>query len=457
MRSTGLVLLLVFEVALGEALQLHSGRQPPLAYVFLASALLAAALAALVPWERFARKEQGEQLFAALALAGLSLQIWELVTTMPGWPRVDRAFPILRLAILACGIAAAAGIAGRGRVARGAVPLLVLVQLALGLCIVFLTPDPWIDVHKFHAEAVGDLLAGRSPYGQLRRNIYLHYPFYSPEVLTPDRAFVKVGFPYPPLQLLLALPFQKLAGDYRYLHAAALCLSGLLMWRARPGRTAVAAAALFLLTPRVIFFFEGPWTEPLVVLMLSLTLYSAARSPGLLPLALGGLLAIKQYTLPLLLLAPFLLPRAQRTVRGTARVLLPAAALAAAVDLPFFLWNPQGFWSDVLMFQVRQPFRLDSLSFMALAHLHQLRLPAWCSFAALLGLLLAGARFAERSPRGFAAACALAYCAFFATAKQAFPNYYLFPLAAGAWALALCGPQPDATTAHSAQTVNQGA
>ena len=65
-----------------------------------------------------------------LALAGLALQIWELVTTMPGWPRVDRAFPILRLAILACGIAAAAGIAGRGRVARGAVPFLVLVQLA---------------------------------------------------------------------------------------------------------------------------------------------------------------------------------------------------------------------------------------------------------------------------------------------------------------------------------------
>ena len=127
------------------------------------------------------------------------------------------------------------------------------------------------------------------------------------------------------------------------------------------------------------------------------------------------------------------------------------------MTLPLFLWNPRGFLDDVLFFQARQPFRTDSLSFMALWHLRgMVTLPVGTSFVLLGGLLIAGGLFAQRSAAGFAAVCALAFGGFFATGKQAFVNYYLFVLAAGAWALALSGPRNAATSAQAAQVVNHG-
>ena len=457
------ILWLVFVVALGEALQLHNSGQPLLPYALLSVALACALLATLVPpLDRLAPSlgARGDQPLFLLALAALLLQLWELATAQPSWSIKpgQPVFAVLLFGVLACGLLAAVGLAERDPLGRARVPLLVAVHVVLGLYVVHVTPDPWIDVHLFHLESFKDLLSGRNPYGQMRPNIYRAFPFYAPAVLTADRAFVKVGFPYPPLQLLLALTAHLVAGDYRYIQTVALSASGLLVALARPTRLAAAAGALFLLTPRLFFVLEGSWTEPMVVFFLSLTLFCALRAPRLLPWALGGLLAIKQYTIVLLPLAPFLLPQAQRTPRAVALLLAKAVALATAVALPFFIWSPRGFLNDVLLFEERQPFRPDSLSLMALGWVRGLFvLPPWSCFAFLGALLLAGGFLAERSARGFAAACALAFGVFFFTAKQSFTNYYLFVLAAGAWALALSGPKADATAAHAAQEVNQGA
>jgi len=448
---------LVFVVTLGEALQLHNAQQPPIAYELLCAALACALLATLAPLPA----KLSARAFFGLALLALLLQLWELCTAQPSWSIKpgQPVFAVLLFGVLTCGLLAAVGLAERDPLGRARVPLLIAVHVVLGIYAVHATPDPWIDVHLFHTESFKDLLAGRSPYGQLRTNLYRAFPFYTPEVLTPDRAFVKVGFPYPPLQLLLTLPVQLIAGDYRYLQSVMLSASGLLMALARPTRVAAAAAALLLLTPRLYFVLEGSWTEPMVVFFLSLTLFCALRAPKLLPWALGGFLAIKQYTIVLLPLVPFLLPPAHRTRRAVALLAAKAVGLAAAITLPFFLWNPRGFLDDVLLFQQRQPFRIDSLSLMALGRWHgAFALPPWLCFALLFALLAAAGFFGEKSPRGFAAACALGFGAFFATGKQAFTNYYVFVLAAGAWALALSEePKAEATAAQAAQVVNQGA
>jgi uncharacterized membrane protein len=354
-------------------------------------------------------------------------------------------------------VLAAAGISGGSRVRRAAPALVCAAFLAAFLYFVYATPDPWIDVHMFHDASFADLLAGRDPYGQSRPNLYPRFPFYAPELLSHGGTRVNLGFPYPPLQLLLALPAHLIAGDYRYGQALALPVSAALMMLAVPGRAATAAGALFLLTPSILVAVEGSWTEPTVVLLFSATIFCAVRAPRLLPLALGGLFAVKQYTIALAPLVPLLLRDGERNLRGVRRVLPGALAVAAAVTAPFFLWGPAAFFRDVVLFQIHQPFRLDSFSWLALARLAGWRLPQWMSFAVLGSLLAASALRAPRGPAGFAAAAALAYCAFFSTAKQAFTNYYLYPLAAGAWALALAASDRPAAARQSAQTVNQGA
>jgi hypothetical protein len=423
------VLLLVFAVALGDAAYLHNASQPLLPYLLLALALLAVAAATFVPLP-----DRAVSLFEPLFLAAIALQSAQLIIARPQWAMKDGAevFAVISVVVIGCAMAAALR-----------VKLIPAAMLLLALYVVYKTPNPWIDVHQMHVESFKDLLAGRDPYGQTRENIYAAYPglrFYSPEVLLDGGRRINVGFPYPPLQLLLTLPGYLLTGDYRYVQALALPLSAALMIAAGRTRLALAASALLLLTPTVFYVVEGSWTEPMVVLMLSIALFCAVRAPRHLWWALGLLFSIKQYTVALLLILPLL--------RVDRRTVLKALGAAALINLPFFLWNPGGFLRDLLFFEALQPIRLDSLSFLTRALAAGADWPLWIGFA-LLALLLGLALWrAPRTVSGFAAATALAYCAFFAFAKQAFPNYYLFPLAAGCWALA--------TTADSAQTVNQG-
>ncbi|HEY6911634.1 MAG TPA: hypothetical protein VI356_19810 [Myxococcales bacterium] len=452
------LLLLVFVVALGEGLRLHSGNQPAAAYAWLALAELAVGAAVFLP-VREDPAGRWAALLTPLSLVALALEAWQLAASRPGW-RTRPGAPIhvvLGLVAIAAAVLAAAGISGGSRLRRAAPVLVCAAFLSAFVWFVYATPNPWIDVHMFHDESFADLLAGRDPYGQLRPNLYPRFPFYAPEFLAEGGRRVNVGFPYPPLQLLLALPAHLIAGDYRYGQAMALPLSAALMMLAIPGRAATAAGALFLMTPSILVAVEGSWTEPTVVLLFSAAMFCAVRAPRLLPWALGGLFAIKQYTIALAPLLPLLLRDEERNVRGLGKLLLGALAVAAAVTAPFFLWNPSAFLRDLVLFQVRQPFRLDSFSWLALARLAGWALPPWLSFAVLFALLAAAAARAPRSPAGFAAAAALAYCGFFSTAKQSFTNYYLYALAAGAWALALAGDDRPAAAAQSTHTVNHGA
>jgi hypothetical protein len=451
----------VFVLALGEAMVIHYDRQPPAAYVWLAIAGAAALAATLCPAERLLPAQlraHAEELVLALAAIALVVEVWGLATANVSWS-VMRASPVVRvlsLGAVSCGVLAALSFFPRGRLGWTWLSLLVAAHAALGIYVVSVTPNPWIDVHLFHASSIRELLAGRSPYGHLNENLYRGLPFYAPELLTPDGGKVRIGFPYPPLQLLLAAPVHLLAGDYRYLQSLALTVSGLLMALARPSRIAAAAAGLFLLSPRLFLTLEGSWTEPMVALFLSLTLFCAVRAPRLLPWALGGLFAIKQYGVLLAPLAIFLLPEDRRSGRALLRLLVHAGLIAFALALPFLLWSPRGFIEDVVLFQFRQPFRIDSLSVTAQVAMHTGRqLPVWLGFAALFAAEAVGFRLSGRDPAGFSAFGALGFLLFFALGKQAFPNYYFFVLTLGAWALALTSAVPPKNAASTAQTAHE--
>src|SRR4030095_6688082 len=189
------------------------------------------------------------------------------------------------------------------------------------------------------------------------------------------------------------------------------------------------AAALLLFTPRSFFVVEQGWTESLVALAIAGVVYAAIRRPRWLPWMLGGFFAMKQYAIfltPLvfLLVQPF-------DWRKLLRVLAQAIAIAAVVTLPFALWNWPGFHRSVIEFQFLQPFRMDSLSYLAwYARITGSQPQAWVGFVAMALALAVMVWRAPRTPAGFAAGGAMVLFAFFAFNKQAFCNYYFVVLAA---------------------------
>lgn len=345
---------------------------------------------------------------------------------------------------------------------RGRVPLLLgaYALLALSLILPDSPPHKFADFYLFQRDASAALLHGANPYAITFPNIYGdNSPFYGPGLSVGGR--LQFGYVYMPLTLLMALP-GYLLGDLRFSHLASVALAAALIAALRPGRISFLAAALLLFTPTNLFVVKMGWVENFVVLTLAATLFCVLRRPRFLPLALGLLLASKQYivlALPLMLL---LWPRS--AWRDQARKsLVRASGWALLVTLPLALWDAAAFWKSVVALQTRQPFRDDSLSYLALLKHAGFEPPsALIAFALLPPLMfwmlrrlapsLAPADAARRArvgadvtqsdvtqsdaPAAFAAALGLLFLFFFAFNKQAFVNYYFFVLFAFGAAIA---------------------
>jgi 4-amino-4-deoxy-L-arabinose transferase-like glycosyltransferase len=254
---------------------------------------------------------------------------------------------------------------------------------------------------------------------------------------------VLFGFPYPPLSLYLSTLGYAVAGDYRYAQLIALAGAALLITFARRGSWSSLIAILLLFAPRSFFVLCRGWTEPFAVLCLALTIFCALRYRKLLPIALGLLLASKQYLVLALPLVALLVDIPDRW-RNSMKLALQAIGVAALVTAPLALLDPQAFWHSLVTVQALSPFREDALSYLVW-YFHQTGikagvLPAF--IAAVVAIALALWR-AERSPAGFAASLALVCLLFISLNKQAFANYYSFVIGA-LWCAMAATPVPAA-------------
>ena len=137
---------------------------------------------------------------------------------------------------------------------------------------------------------------------------------------------------------------------------------------------------------------------------------------------LGLLVAVKQYLVLGLVVAPLL---------GRRGMVWKALVVAAAVTVPFALWDVSAFVHSAVLLQFRQPFRDDALSYLAgVAHLTGWRPAAWVALGPVLATAALVLRKAPRTPAGIAAGVGLLCFALFAFNKQAFCNYYHFVIAA---------------------------
>jgi hypothetical protein len=439
--------------ALGYALEIHDGFYDDRALVWLTAALALCgagvftlrrsclALSGDTPSPPFVDGARVIRFIAALAIAG---QIALLLRFPPGMYLQARA----NLNLFRAGIVLQAALAGFGviaggkraalwsdgmkKLARAWFPALLTVHVALGIWMLRASPSPRIDVVVVHREALQALAHGQSPYAITFENIYgAGSGFYNSQAVAGNR--VMFGYPYPPLNLLLAAPGHWIAGDYRYVQLAAWIIGAGLVGFAQPGVVAKLAATLLLTQPRGFFVLEQGWTEPIALLMLALTVYAMIRRPALASWAGGLLVASKQY---LVIAAVLLLRFATGHWNGTAFV-LRALAIAMIVTVPFILWNPRAFFESVVFLQMREPFRIDSLSYLSWAARHGWGAGSflWAMAAAVLTVALTS-MVTPNTPAGFAAALALSTFSTFAFGSKAFCNYYFFIVGAMCCALA---------------------
>lgn len=340
------------------------------------------------------------------------------------------------LVLLVFGLVAIAG-AGYAVVVlrRGAVAFSAFIGafLIVTIGVLAITPDisEEIDVALFQEDSSAALLDGHNPYAMTFADIYLDTdePRYGPGV--SEGGVLQFGYPYLPLSLLVVAPFELILGDFRFAHALAIIGAAVVISRIRPGKDSQTIAVLFLLLSPVFHILIFGWIEPLLILGASLVVFAASRRHVATPYLAGALIALKQYGVLLTPASLLLLPRPW-TARAVTMHLLKMGGVVAATVLPFFLWNPAEFTWSVVELQFVQPFRPDSMSFMA----------AWAAIAGepgkaittLLPILVIGLatlavwKWSPTGGQGFALASALTLLVAFAFSKQAFANYYILVL-----------------------------
>jgi hypothetical protein len=355
---------------------------------------------------------------------------WAQATSL-GWSPIDwptdgmsrQSLWLMRLFISGGAVLTATLCAGTAANSRWALPAILGLQGLLGVLLIRGLERPGIDVLMFQEDACAALVRGINPW-----SITFADPF--PAELSPKYygtgisvdGVLQFGYPYMPITLLMALPGHVL-GDVRYAGLAAAVLAAALIGFARIDRAGKAPAALFAFSPIAPLVMAMGWNEPYVVLLGAGVFGCIHRAPRLLPYAVGLFLVGKQYMPALAPLALLLLPRPW-TIANVAPFVWRGLAAAAAVTLPFVLWDPPAFWNSALTLQLRHPFRPDALSFMAWASPADPGAWIWVPFAAL-GLAMAGCLLAAPHRRlDFFTSTGLALLVFFSVNRQAFANYY---------------------------------
>jgi hypothetical protein len=418
-------------VLLGIALYINGGFYNTRALLLVTFAHLFCVLGVVLR-----RMKAGEGLARRLTLfitaAGLAFQLYRLFLDAASWqPAV-----IILLGVTALLLTRSETIEPAW-VRTMLLATLLVPGFVIGLSAIREVANPNFDVYWCQMQSLGALLKGVNPHTLTLAYVPGDEVNYPASYVFGGR--VHIGYPYPPLSLFLALPGYLTGGDYRYSNLAAVILSGFFIASARPSRTSLLAAALFLTTPCVLPVLKSGWTEPCVVLTLSATVFCACRAPRLLPWALGLLFASKQYAV-FAGLAVFLLPIETETLKGYAVLTCKALLVATAITLPLALWNVSGFINDVIKLQFLLPFRMDSLSYLVwLTYNTGIQPPAAVGFLMMVPAVALTAWRGARTPAGFAAAVAFIFLSFFAFNKQAFINYYFFVIGAMCCAIGAAG------------------
>lgn len=427
-------LYLLAAFCVGQAVQVNNGVIHPIALAWIGIAMIALLSAVLsTPIKLFRPIDRASTAKLLSAFVGIQLVetlVWSLRWTPAGaapWIAASVALMGAGIAIIATG--------SERRLIVGCALAIAGFALA-GFGSIYSTPSVAIDVFEFQQKSAAALLAGANPYAVQFRDIY--YPqtgFYGAGVSV--NGWLTSSFPYPPMLLLAVLPSKLLAGDVRYAYVVAFMASAIVMIAIKRDRTTMLAAAMLLTLPRNLLMIQVAWTEPMVIACVAVVACCSVKRGRWLFLAVGVLLAMKQYSVVFVPLLPLLWTARNDAIRSIADraraatrsllspTMLYAGIVAAVVTVPFALWSPNAFFKSVVLFHFNQPFFEDALSYTTMLwRLTGIKLGAGPGFLIAAGCIWISWKCVERSAAGFTAALALVLLAFFAFNKQGFCNYY---------------------------------
>jgi hypothetical protein len=218
------------------------------------------------------------------------------------------------------------------------------------------SPDPVIDVYAWLDQAPAKLLHGDNPYSA---------DYVSPYGTERARQFDTFFEPdprpaaYPPLPILVALPFKATGLDVPYANVVCDLLAALVLlllgWSNGNRWLGAVTAGIYLFLPRVPYLIEQAWYEPMLAALLGWGLFLVERRWRIGYLLLGLGLTGKQFGLPLLL--PLI-----RCLRRRWVGLLLGIALALLLFVPFLVWDVKEFLYIVLLKHLGRPPMADSIT-----------------------------------------------------------------------------------------------
>lgn len=301
--------------------------------------------------------------------------------------------------------------------------------LAAKVLVPLVSQQPWIDVWVHTQEAVDHLLHGANPYVQTYHDIYEGQYDYPP------------GFHYWPSILLWATPFKWAFGDFRYGYllcdviTAASWIS-ILRKRNCSLRTAVLFVLLWWAFPVTFYVPEMAWTEPWIIMMLSLVALSLFKEKWVwAAIFLGILCAGKQYVIFIAILTLVWVWRVQG-LKSAFQVGSITTLTFAIIMFPFALMDWEVFYRQTITTYLEVGLRTDAFSWAAfLKRRLGVLLPG--SVTALLYVLFTAAltrwlwKVREKISRARLMAALLwsivvVYGLTFLISKMAFCNYYYF-------------------------------
>lgn len=286
------------------------------------------------------------------------------------------------------------------------------------------TIDILIDVQDFLEGGIDALVAGSSPYGITVPNHYNAVDterFYGPGVVENGR--VMFGYPYLPAPLLLDIP-AHLLGDLRWMHLLAIVGAGAVAWHLASDGLGHACAVLVVVNPLSTTVLMGYPVEPVLVLLLALSVWGVARGHRWTGLALGLFFASKQY-------AVSYVPALWSVARSSGwRTVWAAVAVGGLVVGAFVVANPGAFVHSAIEFHLKQPFRPESLSLLPGLDDQFGPLPGWLlAISPLVGLAVSLVVALRTKPgaTAFALGVGLSLLVTVLVSKQAHLNYF-FPV-----------------------------
>lgn len=255
----------------------------------------------------------------------------------------------------------------RSNLLKNSCLIMVLIAFIARFMMVWGSPDPKIDVYDFLKLGAIGFTQGINPYA----NTYT--PMYKGTI--PDY------YAYLPGTLFLTTPFVFLLNDPRYAHIMADLLVVLLLFKLVKSKDRYIYPLLFLYNPGALIILEASWTEPIILALITLTVYLNFKKRVILTAIIFGFsIATKQYVL-------LLIPIFTNLMKMKLRFILLSLVTAAVVILPFYLMDPAEFKHDVIDVIASEPPRPWTLVFVSILDKFDLTYNSYLQFL-LTGLFI---------------------------------------------------------------------